>query len=178
MTEPASLATTASAWIERFCGRVSPRGVILDLACGSGRHGRLFHSRGHPVVLVDRDITALGDLEPEQGVEIVHADLESGNPWPLGDRLFAAVVVTNYLHRPLFPNIVAAVAPGGWLLYETFALGNEKFGRPANPDYLLSPGELVTVVENELEVIEFNEGEVRSPRPAVIQRIAATRAGA
>jgi SAM-dependent methyltransferase len=113
---------------------------VLDLACGSGRHGRLFSDRGHPVVFLDQDVDSLADLEAKPGVEIICADLENDSPWPLADRRFAAVVVTNYLHRPLFPDILAAVAPGGWLLYETFAAGNEKYGRPSNPDFLLDIG--------------------------------------
>ena len=164
-----------AAWVERFSGRVSPGGTVLDLACGSGRHGRLFHSRGHPVVMVDRDISALADLEGEPGVETIRVDLEDGSPWPLGERRFAAVVVINYLYRPLFPYIVEAVAPGGLLLYQTFARGNEKYGRPRNPDFLLEPGELLTVLGDQFDVLAFDESEIRSPRPAVIQQLAASK---
>jgi len=176
MTKPAhSEISPPSAWVERFCERVDPAAEVLDLACGSGRHGRLFLARGHRLVLLDRDISRVRELGDERNVELIEADLEDGSPWPLGERQFGVVVVTNYLHRPLFPYIVAAVAPGGWLLYETFALGNEKFGKPSNPDFLLAPGELRRVTSEEFEIIAFEEGQVDTPRPAVVQRAAVRR---
>jgi SAM-dependent methyltransferase len=148
---------------------------VLDLAAGGGRHSRLFLSLGHPVTAVDRDLTGLADLRGAAGIELVQADLENGDPWPLGNRSFAGVVVTNYLHRPLLPAIVAAVAPGGLLLYETFAQGNERFGRPSNPAFLLAPGELIDAVGEALEILAYEHGEESEPRAAVIQRIAARR---
>ena len=125
--------------------------------------------------MVDLDTLAVADLGADELVEIVAADLEDGSPWPLPCRVFDAVVVVNYLHRPLFPDIIASVAVGGLLIYETFALGNEKFGRPSNPDFLLQPEELLTVVQAELEVLAFEQLEVQAERPAVIQHVAATR---
>lgn len=161
-----------STWITRFGSRVPPGAPVLDLACGKGRHGRWFVERGHPVTFVDRDVSGVADLA---GVAtLVEADLEAG-PWPLTSR-FGAVVVTNYLWRPLLPAIVAAVAPEGWLLYETFAVGNARFGRPKNPDYLLRPGELLHAAAG-LRVVAYEDDEVVVPRPAMIQRIAARRAG-
>ena len=166
---------TASGWITRFAPAVPP-GPVLDLACGAGRHLRHFRSLGHAVTAVDRDLSGVRDLAGADGVELIEADLEAGAAWPLGGRQFMAVVVTNYLWRPLLPAIVGAVAPSGWLLYETFAQGNERYGRPRNPDFLLRPGELLAAVEGRLTVIAYEHGRVEHPRTAVVQRIAA-RAG-
>lgn len=161
-----------SPWVERFAPCL-PGGAVLDVACGSGRHVRLFLARGHPVVALDRDLSG---LPAHPLLEAIAFDLETGAPWPLGARRFAGVVVTNYLHRPLFPALLGAVAPGGLLIYETFALGNERFGPPRNPDHLLRPGELLEVVRGRLEVIAYEHLAVAEPRPAVLQRIAARAA--
>ena len=161
-----------SPWVARFAPRVPSGDRVLDVAAGTGRHTRFFAGRGHAVVAVDRDTSALSDLTVREDVEVVGADLEAA-PWPLGVERFAAVVVTNYLHRPLLPTLVARVAPGGWLLYETFARGHEAFGRPTNPDWLLAPGELLDAVAGELTVIAFEE--VSLPRPARMQHLAARR---
>jgi hypothetical protein len=118
---------------------------------------------------VDRDTEALRGLR----AEIVTADLEDGGPWPLGDRRFGAIVGTNYLHRPLFPALLGALAPGAVLIYETFAAGNERFGKPSNPKFLLQPGELLEMVRGRLRVLAYEDVEVNAPRPAVVQRIAA-----
>lgn len=161
-----------SPWIQRFASFVRSAGIVLDVAAGGGRHTRLFLERGHPVVAIDRDtatLTALG----ARALEVVTADLEDGNPWPLPGRRFDAVVVTNYLHRPLFPALLAALAPGGLLIYETFAVGNERFGKPSNPDFLLRPGELLDAVRGRLRVIAYEDLEVSEPKPAMIQRIVA-----
>jgi hypothetical protein len=126
-------------------------------------------------VLVDRDLVGVADLVSEPAAEILRADLEDGTGWPLPDKIFDAVVITNYLHRPLFPYILAAVAPGGLLIYETFAVGNEKLGRPRKPDYLLRQGELFELVEPSFQVIVFEDIELQAPSAAVVQRIAARR---
>jgi SAM-dependent methyltransferase len=162
-----------SPWVARFVSLLPAGGDVLDLACGAGRHTALLAACGHPVLAVDRDIGQLGEVAAAPGVTALAADLESRAGWPLGGRRFAGIVVANYLHRPLLPAIVAAVAPGGLLLYETFARGNERFGRPANPDFLLQPGELLAAVAGRLVVLAYEHGQVASPRPAVIQRIAA-----
>ena len=166
-----------SAWVRRFADRIPARGAVLDLATGGGRHTRFLMGRGHPVLAVDRDVTGLADLRADPTVTIIASDLEDGRPWPFGDQRFAGVVVTNYLHRPLLPAIVAAVAPGGCLIYETFAVGNARFGKPSNPDFLLRPGELLEAVRGRLTVLAYENLAVTDPRPAVIQRIAAVSAG-
>jgi SAM-dependent methyltransferase len=148
---------------------------VLDVACGGGRHARWFAARGHPVTLVDRDLAGVADLAGDPRVELVEHDLENGSPWPLAGREYAAVVVTNYLFRPILPELVRAVETGGWLLYETFAAGNERYGRPTNPDFLLRPGELLDAVRGELRVVAYEDVVVERPRPAAVQRIAANR---
>jgi SAM-dependent methyltransferase len=146
------------------------RGRVLDLACGHGRHARYFLARGLEVVAVDR--------EPQDipGARIVRADLEDGSPWPLPGERFQGIVVTNYLHRPLFPVLADSLAEGGVLIYETFMAGNERFGRPSNPAFLLRPGELLVAFRG-LAVQGFEEGALGQPKPAMIQRLCAVRAG-
>ena len=158
-----------SPWIVRFGHLVPPGGAVLDVACGRGRHLRWFAGRGHPVTGVDRDAEALASL---QGLgETVQADIENG-PWPLSGS-YAGVVVTNYLWRSLLPAIVGAVAPGGVLLYETFAQGNETVGKPSRPDFLLAPGELLQACAG-LRVVAYEDGFLESP-DRFVQRIAAVR---
>lgn len=164
--------TGISPWVGRFADLVPAAGAVVDVAAGAGRHTRFFLGRGHPVVAVDRDVSALDDLRGDTRLTIVEADLEDGS-WPMGERHFAGVVVTNYLHRPLLPILVAAVAEGGCLIYETFAIGNERFGRPSNPDFLLRPGELLEAVRGRLQVVAYENLEISEPRLAVVQRIAA-----
>ncbi|MDZ7858540.1 class I SAM-dependent methyltransferase [Sphaerotilus sp.] len=164
-----------SDWIRRHAGLIPnpDHGArVLDLACGSGRHVRWLTARGARVVAVDRDATALATLHGI-AAEVVLADIEHG-PWPLPDRQFDAVVVTNYLWRPLMPTIIASVAPGGVLLYETFAHGNASVGKPSRPDFLLQPGELLDMVRPALRVIAYEDGFLDAP-PRFVQRIAAVR---
>lgn len=163
-------AQSPSSWVVRFAGLVPAGGPVLDLACGAGRHVRLLRDLGHRVTAVDRDLSRLPE---DPGVERLEADLEDGSPWPLGDRRFAGVVVTNYLHRPLFPAIVDAVEPDGVLIYETFMAGNERFGRPSSPAFLLQPDELLTLVRP-LEIIAFEQG-LDPAGPAMRQRVCAIR---
>ena len=162
-----------SAWVCRFAPYLPDGGPVLDLACGAGRHARLFLERGHPVTAVDRDLSGIADTIGRPGLEALEIDLEDGRPFPLAGRRFAGVVVTNYLYRPLFPALVAAVAPGGALIYETFAKGNEGFGRPRRPEHLMNPGELLEAVRGRLRVIAYEDLIVTAPRPAAIQRICA-----
>jgi SAM-dependent methyltransferase len=149
---------------------------VLDLACGWGRHTRLFAEAGHPVTAVDVDLGNLGDLAGHPRVEPIQADLEGGDPFPLPGRAFGGVVVTNYLHRPLLEDLVAAVAPGGVLIYETFAEGNETLGgRATNPDFLLRHGELLDLVRGRLRVVAYEDMVLGEPKPAAVQRICAVR---
>lgn len=159
-----------SAWVLRFLPLIRPGGFVLDLAAGSGRHTSLLLDRGYRVRAVDRDAAQLRPLAGPR-CDVREIDLESGAPWPLaGD--YDGIVVTNYLHRPLLPAIAASLAPGGAVIYETFAQGNEHFGRPSNPAFLLRPAELLDAFAA-LTTVAFEQGEVAQPRPAVVQRIAA-----
>jgi SAM-dependent methyltransferase len=164
---------TPSPWVRRWAGAIPAGGRVLDVACGRGRHLRYLVSLGLAAVGVDRDEQALSALRGLEGAEVRVADIEAG-PWPFSPGEFDGVLVTNYLHRPIFPNLVGALRPGGVLIYETFALGNERYGRPSNPDFLLEPGELLRSVEP-LSVIAFEQGLVSSPKQALVQRICALR---
>ena len=161
-----------SEWVARWAPHIMAHGAVLDLACGSGRHSRLLAAQGFRVCAVDRDPQALGLLGGIADVTVRLADLEH-DPWPLQGLKFDGVVVTHYLHRPLFPRILDALAPAGVLIYETFAAGNERFGKPSNPDFLLRPGELLEVARGRLRVVAYEDLEVTAPKPARIQRICA-----
>ena len=163
------------AWVRRFLPLVKPGGRVLDLAAGGGRHCRLLREAGFKVTAVDRQIAPLIEAcGQDKDVSIVEMDLETGSPWKLGGD-WDGIVVTNYLHRPLLPAIGAALAWEGVVIYETFALGNERFGKPSNPDFLLGPGELATAFGPPLSIVAFEQGFVQKPRPAAIQRIAARK---
>ncbi len=171
MSDPAaSAALEPSEWVCRFAELVPAGGPVLDIAAGRGRHTRFFQTRGHKVTAVDRNVSALAGLP---GVEAVVADLEDGSTWPVSGR-YSGVIVTNYLWRPILPEIVATVAEAGVLIYETFAVGNEVYGKPSRPDYLLRPGELLDATAG-LVVVAYNHGIVHRPAPAVVQRICAIR---
>ncbi len=166
-----------SPWVVRWAPLIRPGGEVLDLACGTGRHARHLAARGYGVVAVDRDAAALAALAALPGVRVQAADLEAA-PWPFAPERFDGVVVANYLHRPLFGDLVAALRPGGVLIYETFMQGNERFGRPSNPAFLLRPGELLEALGDRLAVVAFEQGRVEAPKPAVIQRVCAARTAA
>ncbi|HEY9078792.1 class I SAM-dependent methyltransferase [Magnetovibrio sp.] len=153
--------TQPSPWVSRWAHLIETSGTVLDLAAGGGRHGRLFLDRGHTVTFVDRTAEPLADLRGHERAEVIEADLEDGSPWPLAERRFDAVVVVNYLHRELFERIIASLKPGGVLIYETFARGNEDFTRPRNPDHLLKSGELLQIVHGQLQVVAYEHGLVQ-----------------
>ena len=167
-------ADIPSSWLVRWAPLIPPAGEVLDLACGGGRHARFLAQQGHVVDAVDRDAQALALLAGVAGVRPLRADLEGG-PWPYPDRAWDGIVVANYLHRPLFPSLLASLRPGGVLIYETFMVGNERWGRPSNLAFLLHPNELLTAFGADLALAAFEQGEVGQPKPAVVQRICAVR---
>lgn len=171
MTHP-HLDPAPSPWVQRWLAFIRPGGAVLDVAAGAGRHARLLARMGFEVDAVDRDASLFAD--PPPNVRVLEADIEAG-PWPYSGRLFDGVVVTNYLHRPLLPVLVSSLEPGGLLVYETFARGNERFGKPSNPAFLLAPGELLEAVRGRLRVLGFEDLVVSEPRPAALQRLAARR---
>lgn len=172
---PVHDASVPSPWVRRFLPLIPAGGRVLDLAAGQGRHTRLLRAKGYQIVAVDRDAAGLrAELTGDADLAIVEMDLEDGGPWRLG-RGYDGIIVANYLHRPLLPALADALAPGGALIYETFMAGNERFGRPANPDFLLRPGELLAAFGDRLTVVAFEQGSVAAPRAAVIQRIAAVK---
>lgn len=172
----ASLASP-SPWVTRFAPLIGAGGEVLDYACGGGRHARWLAQKGFRVEAVDRDAVALELLQGVPHVRTRHADLEQAM-WPYAGRRFDAVVVTNYLYRPRLLQLLELLAPGGVLIYETFMVGNERFGKPSNPDFLLAPNELVLRLVDAWTIIAFEQGEVHEPRPAVVQRVCAIRGNA
>ena len=173
----------ASAWVQRWSHLVAPGATVLDVGCGQGRHVHWFARRGHPVTGVDRSVEALQATERLAGdhrmpMELVQADIENG-PWPLMDgaapRQFGAIVVTNYLWRPLVPTLLASLGDGSVLLYETFAQGNATVGRPSRPDFLLRRRELIDWC-GDLHIVAFEDGFCDNPA-RFVQRIAAVKAG-
>lgn len=159
-----------SPWVQRWAPLWQTGQTVLDVACGNGRHAAWLAARGLQITGLDCDATALAALPP--AVRALQVDLE-GQVWPLPGQTFDVVLVTNYLWRPLFPNLLAAVAPGGWYIHETFADGQQHLGRPRNPDFLLQPAELLSVCQG-LHVLAFEDGVVNGAR---IQRVAARRLG-
>ena len=157
-----------SEWVVRWAPLIAG-GPVIDVACGSGRHARFLKEKGLEVVAVDRDFQSIA------GVRFVMADLEDGSPWPFAGQRFGGIVVTNYLHRPLFEVLSGSLAEHGVLIYETFMLGNERYGKPSNPDFLLRPGELLQAFGS-LTVVAFEQRIVERPKPAAIQRVCAVRA--
>lgn len=161
-----------SPWVRRFAPLIPSGGSVLDLACGSGRHARLLAALGYRVEAVDRNAEALASLAGVAGITTRMADLEGG-AWPYAAARFDGIVVANYLFRPRLGDLLAALKPGGVLIYETFMLGNEAFGKPSSPEFLLRPGELLDVARPTLSVVAFEQGRVDTPRPAVVQRLCA-----
>ena len=176
---------TPSAWVLRFLPLI-PAGPVLDLACGNGRHARLLANAGHPVLAVDRNGEALAQLaahgDPRIGTSQVDLEAaeaaEQQSGWPLKPSAYRGIIVTNYLHRPLFPALFESLAAGGILIYETFAVGNGRYGKPSSPAFLLEAGELLALTASAgpaFRVIAFEDGHVATPRPAMVQRICVIR---
>lgn len=163
-----------SPWVTRFAYLITAGGKVLDYACGSGRHARWLAKQGFRIDAVDRDAVALELLVGVPHVSAGQADLEEG-VWPFAGKRFDAVVVTNYLYRPRFPLLLDLLAPGGVLIYETFMVGNERHGKPSNPDYLLQPDELLQRLGSGWTVVAFEQGEIAEPRPACVQRVCAVK---
>lgn len=170
------VVSDASSWVLRWHREILPPGRVLDVACGSGRHTRLLAQHGHTVVAVDLVTSGIDDLRDTPNIAIVEADLEN-SAWPFAKEEFDGVVVTNYLHRPLFPRLIAALKPGGVFIYETFAEGNGQYGRPSNPDFLLQPGELLKETCGVARVVAYEDTYVDQPKPALVQRICAIKNG-
>ena len=166
-----------SPWVRRFAPLI-PAGEVLDLACGLGRHARHVGALGHPVLALDRDGAALAELAAE-GFATLQLDLEDGvSPWPFAPGRFAGIIVTSYLHRPLFGQLARSLAPDGLLIYETFAIGNEAFGKPSNPDFLLQEGELLAIAAQlGLRVLAFEDGFTAAPKAGMVQRLCAAGPG-
>jgi SAM-dependent methyltransferase len=163
-----------SDWLVRHAELLSPGIEVLDLAAGSGRHARWLAGRGCRVTAIDRSPEALASLSRIEGVRVFEADVEAG-PWPVTPASLDAVVVTNYLHRPLYGAIAASLRPGGVLVYETFMIGNERYGRPSNPAFLLREGELLEAFAG-LRVVAFEQGLIEGASPRVVQRLLARAA--
>ncbi|MFP6733407.1 MAG: class I SAM-dependent methyltransferase [Rhodospirillales bacterium] len=163
-----------AGWVRRHMNLIPNGGRVLDLAAGRGRHSRILLAAGHTVTAADRNVEGLSELAGQQRLEIVAVDLEAES-WPFGMEEFAGIVVVNYLHRPLFGHLTDSLRDGGVLIYQTFAAGNEAYGRPKNPDFLLQPGELLDAFTPALTVIAYQHGIVQRPEPAVIQRLCAVK---
>ena len=165
-----------SPWVTRFIPLIPHGGEILDLACGSGRHTRYLLDSGHKVTALDKDVSKVIMLTSNSNFSLFQWDLETIDPWPFPDKSFSGIVVTNYLYRPLFQNLINALDDNGILIYETFSIGNEHYGHPKNPDFLLNNEELFELCKNELTVVAFEQGIVlRQTAPKVIQRVCAQK---
>ncbi|MEZ5840474.1 MAG: methyltransferase domain-containing protein [Hyphomicrobiales bacterium] len=163
-----------SPWVLRFLAGARPGGAMLDVACGGGRHMRAALAAGFSATGIDRNLADVADLGGRPDVTLHEADLEDGSPFPLAGRLYDLIVVTNYLWRPLFPALLDALADDGVLVYETFALGHDRNGRPVDPAFLLAPNELLRLVGERAVVVAYEHGVIPPPpRPKIVQRIAA-----
>jgi SAM-dependent methyltransferase len=169
---PHSHLDVPSDWVCRWAELIPAHARVLDVAAGSGRHARYFAARDCRVDAVDREAEAMAKLGVVEGITALCADIESG-PWPYSSQFFDGIIVANYLHRPLFPYLLGALAPGGVLIYETFAAGHEKYGRPGNPDFLLHTGELLDIVRGRLRVVAYEDVYIPQPRKAMVQRLCA-----
>ena len=162
-----------SVWAHQHAGRIAPASNVLDLACGNGRHTRYLAGLGHRVTAIDRNLSGVVDLAADDRFELIEHDLEH-SPWPFTGRRFGGIVVTNYRYPPLYPYLIAALTDGGTLIYDTFAAGNERFGHPRNPAFLLKPGELLDAFAADLHIVAYDHGYVDAPEPALRQHLCAS----
>lgn len=162
-----------STWVSRFLPGIKQAGSILDVACGAGRHMRLALETGYSVTGIDKDLSQVEDLAERKDVGLIEADLETGRDFPLKDMRYDGVIVTNYLWRPILSDIIGCVADDGVLIYETFAAGHERHGKPCNPDFLLKANELLEAVLPRLTVVAYEHGLRGGDYPKIVQRIAA-----
>ena len=165
---------SASSWVKRFAPLISKTGVVLDLACGSGRHSQLLANLGYSVLAVDQDTTAI-ELLHSASITPKCLNLEQ-DVWPLSGKKFSGIVATNYLYRPHLDRLPELLEENGILIYETFAQGNEKFGKPSNPNFLLNRGELLAfAARHGLQVLAYEDIYVEEPKPAMVQRLCAVK---
>ena len=162
-----------SDWVKKHITLIPSNKLVLDLACGSGRNTRFLLDRGYSVVALDKDVSQLTDISSKQNLRKYKFDLEAGGKFPFQKQEFSGVIVTNYLHRPLFENLLNSLSDGGVLIYQTFMIGNEAYGRPRNPKFLLKRNELSDVFDKKLDVVAFEQGYIERPKPAVMQSICA-----
>ena len=173
--------TEPSPWVARFAPIAQKNTAVLDIAAGGGRHSQVFLNQGHPVTAIDKNTTALSDLPHQENLKIVKFDMETDNSMfaqgsPLFCQTFGVIVVVNYIFRPLFPGLMDALAPGGLFLYETFALGNEAYARPRNPDHLFKSGELLELTSGQMQIVAYEHGIVENGDiPGVKQRLCAVK---
>jgi SAM-dependent methyltransferase len=174
LTHPPDSLNAPSNWVRRYASLIPRDGVVLDLACGSGRHAIFLAHSGYQILAVDRDISIISqNLLPQVTAKALNLE---GEDWPLRGELFSGIVVTNYLYRPYLDCLPEMLEDGGVLIYETFALGNAQFGKPSNPNFLLNPGELLAFAANQgLKVLAYEDIYVAEPKPAMIQRICAVK---
>jgi len=163
-----------SSWIVKFAPLIKSQGLVLDLACGSGRHAKWLAQQGYQVDALDRDPIATSSMQGIDGIRIQQTDLETTEP-PSFEHSYDGIIVSRYLHRPLLTSLATILKPGGILIYETFMRGNERYGKPSNPDFLLMPDELLNTYSPLLNIISFEQGEVVEPKPAMLQRICAQK---
>ena len=164
----------ASPWIVKFAPLIPNKGLVLDLACGSGRHAKWLAQQGYQVDALDRDPIATTSMQGMDGIRVTITDLETAE-LPNFEHSYDGIIVSRYLHRPLLTMLATILNPSGILIYETFMRGNERYGKPSNPDFLLIPDELLNTYSPLLNIISFEQGDVKEPKPAVLQRICAQK---
>ncbi|WP_333874693.1 class I SAM-dependent methyltransferase [Methylobacter sp.] len=163
-----------SLWIVKYAPLIRKGGWVLDLACGNGRHAIRLAEQGYQVDAIDRDAEVVSGMVGMDNINVSIADLEAGD-WPQSEQKYDGIIVSRYLYRPMLSTLASLLNPGGVLIYETFMTGNERYGKPSNPDFLLLPNELFDVYSPLLNIVAFEQGEQQTPRPAVMQRICATK---